>query len=172
MSLERIWAPWRLAYILSNKDQPRPVADSGCFLCRYAAHPEADAEQHVIVRGRATLTVLNRFPYNNGHLLVAPVAHKANLTDLDDAELLECQQDLQRMVRLLDRVLTPQGYNIGLNLGQIAGAGLPGHLHWHLVPRWSGDTNFMPVLANINVVPQSLEALYDLLVAELGDPQP
>jgi ATP adenylyltransferase len=167
VSLDKIWAPWRLAYIVSNKDQPKPEkTEDGCFLCRYAAHPERDAEHHVVTRGKATLTVLNRFPYNNGHLLVAPIAHKANLTDLDDAELLELQHDLQRMIRLLDKMLTPQGYNIGLNLGQIAGAGLPGHLHWHVVPRWSGDTNFMPVLANINVVPQSLEALHELLVTE------
>src|SRR6185437_16066010 len=106
--------------------------------------------------------VLNRFPYNNGHLLVAPLDHKANLSDLNDEELLSCQRSLRDMTVLMSRVLSAEGYNIGLNLGRVAGAGLPGHLHWHLVPRWTGDTNFMPVLADVHVVPQSLTALYEL----------
>lgn len=99
--------------------------------------------------------------------MVAPLAHKATLGELDDEELLDSMQTLQQMVRLLDKVLQPQGYNVGLNLGRVAGAGLPGHLHWHVVPRWEGDTNFMPVMASVNVIPQSLEALYDQLVAYL-----
>ena len=93
----------------------------------------------------------------------------AVIGDLDDRELLECQQALARMIALVDRVMSPAGYNIGLNLGRAAGAGLPGHVHWHLVPRWNGDTNFMPVLANVNVVPQALEALYGLLVPAAGE---
>lgn len=159
-----LWAPWRLSYIVSPKDPPEKK--EGCFLCRYVGQPECDAPNLVVRRGKHTLTVLNRFPYNNGHLLVAPLAHKASLTDLDDEELLECQQALARMIELLGRRMGAEGFNAGLNLGKIAGAGLPGHLHWHLVPRWSGDTNFMPVLANINVIPQSLDALYELLTSE------
>jgi len=158
---ETLWAPWRLSYIVTTKDQPKP---DGCFLCRYAASAQVDAENLVVARGRRTLTVLNRFPYNNGHLLVAPLAHKANLSELDDEELLECQQALQRMTEVIGRTMGAEGFNVGLNLGKIAGAGLPGHLHWHLVPRWNGDTNFMPVLANVNVIPQSLTALYELLI--------
>jgi len=168
VSHEQIWAPWRLTYITgANKnksaDQPPPVKPP-CFLCEYAAHPELDREQLIIGRGAHTLTVLNRYPYNNGHILVAPLKHLPLLTDLGDAELLECMRELQRTTRLLDRTLKPQGYNVGLNLGQIAGAGLPGHLHWHLVPRWSGATNFMPILAGANVIPQSLEALHAWLL--------
>lgn len=159
MTHEQLWAPWRLSYIVTTKDdQPE-----GCFLCRFAAEPEADAKNLVVFRGKRTLTVLNRYPYNNGHLLVAPLAHKASLEDLDDEELLEGMQALQRVTRTIRREMSAEGFNIGVNLGRIAGAGLPGHLHWHLVPRWSGDTNFMPVLANVNVIPQSLEALYELL---------
>jgi ATP adenylyltransferase len=107
--------------------------------------------------------VLNRFPYNNGHLLVAPIAHKGNLHDLTSGELLETMETVRRMVCVLDTAMKPAGYNIGLNLGHAAGAGLPGHLHWHIVPRWNGDTNFMPVLADVKVIVQSLDALYDLI---------
>jgi ATP adenylyltransferase len=159
VSHEQIWAPWRLSYIAGTKDH-KP---EGCFLCRYAAETTLDRENLVVARGRRTLTVLNRYPYNNGHLLVAPLAHKPNLEDLDDEELLEGMQALRSMTLLMRERMSAEGFNIGVNLGRIAGAGVPGHLHWHLVPRWSGDTNFMPVLANVNVIPQSLEALRDLL---------
>jgi ATP adenylyltransferase len=155
----QLWAPWRLSYIVTTKDHDL----EGCFLCRYAADPRTDRENLVVSRGKRTLTVLNRFPYNNGHLLVAPLAHKAGLDELDDEELLEGMQALQAMTALIRRRMSAEGFNLGLNIGRIAGAGLPGHLHWHLVPRWSGDTNFMPVLSNVNVIPQSLEALYELL---------
>ncbi len=161
MAHETIWAPWRLSYIVTTKDdQPE-----GCFLCRYAADPKSDAENLVIARGPRTLTVLNRYPYNNGHLLVAPLAHKANLEDLDEEELLEGMRALQDMTRLIRQRMSAEGFNIGVNLGRIAGAGVPGHLHWHLVPRWSGDTNFMPVLVDVNVIPQSLAALRELLTS-------
>lgn len=160
---ETLWAPWRLSYIVTTKEQPKP---DGCFLCRYAAHPADDATNLVAVRGKRTLVVLNRFPYNNGHLLVAPFAHKAHLGELDDDELLECQKAITRMIDIITRTMSADGFNVGLNLGKVAGAGLPGHLHWHVVPRWNGDTNFMPVLTDVNVIPQSLSALHELLVSE------
>lgn len=159
-----LWAPWRLAYIAGTKE---PDAADGCFLCRYAAQPQNDAQNLVVIRGPRTLTVLNRFPYNNGHLLVAPLAHKARLDELDGAESAECQQFLASLIERISRRMSAEGFNVGLNLGKVAGAGVPGHLHWHLVPRWSGDTNFMPVLTNANVIPQSLQALYDLLTDDL-----
>lgn len=159
MSHETLWAPWRLAYIQSP-DKPQP---EGCFLCRFGPTPDQDVENLVLHRGERAFVVLNRYPYNNGHLLVAPYAHKASLVDLDDAELLECAQLLRMMVDRLSRAMSPDGFNIGLNLGRVAGAGLPGHLHWHIVPRWNGDTNFMPVLADVHVIPQALDALYELL---------
>jgi ATP adenylyltransferase len=112
--------------------------------------------------------MLNRFPYNNGHLLVAPKAHHGRLQDLDAETLLVTMQTVQRMVAALDELMHPDGYNIGLNLGSVAGAGLPGHLHWHIVPRWHGDTNFMPVLGDTKVISQSLDGLYDLLVGHLS----
>jgi ATP adenylyltransferase len=111
--------------------------------------------------------VLNRFPYNNGHLMVAPRAHKGTLAELEPGEMLEIMETVRHMVALLDESITPNGHNIGLNLGHAAGAGLPGHLHWHIVPRWVGDTNFMPVLAETKVISQSLDALYGLLRSRL-----
>ena len=163
MSHERLWAPWRLAYVAGAKDS-EPTAE-GCFLCRYREEAR-DADNFVVSHGEHTITVLNRFPYNNGHVLVAPLAHKGTLDELDDGELLECQHELRRLTGVYARLLQPHGFNIGLNLGRAAGAGLPGHLHWHLVPRWNGDTNFMSVIDDVRVISQSLEALYAMLKSD------
>ena len=162
MTHDQLWAPWRLAYIVTAKENEA----GGCFLCRYRDE-SADAENFVVARSERSIVVLNRFPYNNGHLLVAPLAHKASLQDLDDEELLDGMRLVRQMTALLGRILSAEGFNVGLNLGKIAGAGLPGHLHWHIVPRWSGDTNFMPVLGDVNVIPQSLDRLYRLLREQL-----
>lgn len=168
MSHETLWAPWRLNYIVNavDKDATEKPQD-GCFLCRYRDLAN-DAENYVVDRSEHSLIVLNRFPYNNGHLLIAPREHKATLDDLSDFELLDLQQQLRRMVKLLGLVMGAEGFNIGLNLGRVAGAGLPGHLHWHIVPRWNGDVNFMPIIADAKVIPQSLDALYQLLRADLS----
>jgi ATP adenylyltransferase len=160
--MDQLWAPWRLAYVANTK----PPAGDECFLCRGLAE-DNDRENLIVRRNPRSAVVLNRFPYNNGHLLVAPNAHKGRLDELDADEVLEMQQALTRLVGVLDRVMKPDGYNIGLNLGRVAGAGLPGHLHWHVVPRWNGDTNFMPVLADVKVIAQSLDSLYDLLKGRL-----
>lgn len=120
------------------------------------------------MRGEYSIVVLNRFPYNNGHLLIAPREHKADLRDLNDDELLETNHLLQKMLGLLEKTISPDGFNVGLNLGRVAGAGLPGHLHWHIVPRWNGDTNFMPILGEAKVIPQALDALLDLLSKEMS----
>ncbi len=162
MENQQLWAPWRLGYI---KDA-RKERDTGCFLCRYRDETR-DAENLVVARMQHSMVVMNRFPYNNGHLLVAPLAHKADFDALDDDELCDVTRAVKRMTSVLQSVLHADGFNVGINLGKEAGAGVPGHLHWHIVPRWSGDTNFMPVLAGIKVIPQSLEALYGLLRQEL-----
>jgi ATP adenylyltransferase len=175
VSNEQLWAPWRLGYIVGDKSVVEPCdpakllagADPTCFLCQ--AVPEGDDRQRLIVeRGEHTTTLLNRYPYNNGHLLLAPRRHVARLDDLGDDAQRELSQSLARLVNLLEKVMQPQGFNIGLNLGRAAGAGVPGHLHWHIVPRWIGDTNFMPVMAAVNTIPQALEALWELLTAELA----
>jgi len=173
-ALERLWAPWRLSYVAGERTET-PLAptrwlegaEHDCFLCRaaaeYADQSAADRVNLVAWRGRKSLVVLNRFPYSNGHLLVSPLRHVATLVDLEPAENLEMMTMLGRLTNVLSDILNAQGFNIGLNLGDVAGAGVPGHLHWHLVPRWAGDHNFMPTLAQTRVIPQSLEALWELL---------
>jgi ATP adenylyltransferase len=165
--MDQLWAPWRLAYIANP---PQPTEEPVCFLCRGLADRD-DRTHHIVLRTARSAVVLNRFPYNNGHLLVAPLAHKGTLAELNSGELLDLQETLRCMIGVLDKAMTPDGYNVGLNLGRVAGAGLPGHLHWHVVPRWHGDTNFMPVLADVKVIPQSLDALYDLLTDQLNKSQ-
>ncbi len=161
--MDRLWAPWRLSYVASAK--PANERDA-CFICSGLAQ-DKDREHLIAWRGPKSVVVLNRFPYNNGHLLVAPRAHKASLHELDADETLEMQQMLARLATILGDMMKPDGFNIGLNLGKAAGAGLPGHLHWHIVPRWQGDTNFMPVVADTRVIVQSLESFYTLLTERI-----
>ncbi len=168
---DNLWAPWRMEYIESldaSGKQPE------CFLCHYRDMPD-DAAQHVIFRGSSSLVLMNRFPYTNGHLLIAPLAHKADLLDLSKDEASDLWERTRDAKVVLDHVLGAHGYNIGINLGRCAGAGLPGHVHVHIVPRWNGDTNFMAVLGDVRVIPQSLDKLYARLVAswsELGRSAP
>jgi ATP adenylyltransferase len=143
------------------------LTGDGCFLCR-AWQSEEDKANLVLWRGEKTFVIFNRFPYSNGHLMAATTEHGVMLPDLGDAVLLELMQATARMQEALQAVVHPQGFNIGLNVGRIAGAGVEDHLHLHIVPRWSGDTNFMPVLGEVKVIPQALEELYDALKAELG----
>jgi ATP adenylyltransferase len=161
--MENLWAPWRLSYVTA----PPPIsAAEPCFICAGLAGNE-DRQNLIVLRTPLAVALLNRYPYSNGHLLVAPRAHKGQLADLDTEEVLDTLETVRRLQASLDRLIHPDGYNIGLNLGKVAGAGLPGHLHWHLVPRWSGDTNFMPVVADTKVIPQALDSLYDLLKEDL-----
>lgn len=162
--MDRLWAPWRLSYVTADKP-PDASTEPPCFICRGLA-ADADRENLVALRTPTSVVVLNRFPYNNGHLLVAPRAHKARPEELTAEEVQGLHEALCRCTQALDELMQPHGYNVGLNLGKAAGAGLPGHLHWHVVPRWNGDTNFMPVLSETRVIVQSLEALYDLLAAK------
>lgn len=178
MSNEQIWAPWRLEYIQGDKETSRvrdpkdllPGADPDCFLCQ-AAFEGDDSHRKIVSRGVHTVTLLNRYPYNNGHVLIAPRRHLARLDKLGDDVQMEIFQSINRMVGALEKVLHPQGFNVGLNLGHAAGAGVPGHLHWHIVPRWVGDTNFMPTIAGVHTIPQSLEALWNLLMEALKNPE-
>ena len=168
--MDNLWAPWRQTYIETPKDKPSG-GDEECFICRGSAGAD-DRASYVLHRTALSVVVLNRFPYNNGHLLVCPTAHKGQLEELADDELLDLQLLLRRLTGIIRRRMNADGFNIGLNLGRVAGAGVPGHLHWHLVPRWFGDTNFMPVVGDTKVISQSLEALYDLLREELSKDSP
>ena len=179
---EQLWAPWRLAYIKQDPATAAaaditydylPGAEANCFICQDVAARRADGsypdrENLVASRSDLSLVILNRFPYNNGHLLVAPLAHKGRLDELTPHEAADLQSVITDFVSRLERLMNAQGFNIGLNLGKAAGAGLPGHLHWHIVPRWEGDTNFMGVLAGVEVIPQSLDALWQLLQETAG----
>ncbi len=163
--MDQLWAPWRLSYVAAPKDKSSEVGEE-CFICRAVAGSD-DRASLTVHRTDLSIVVLNRFPYNNGHLLVCPRGHHARPDDLSPEELLDLQLVLRNMMAILERRMKPDGFNVGLNLGRSAGAGLPGHMHWHLVPRWSGDTNFMPVLTDTRVIVQSLDALYDLIRDEL-----
>jgi ATP adenylyltransferase len=182
MTFDRLWAPWRLEYVSGGESdagpQPepaewRPGADRECFLCRAAANYEnvAEVDRRLLVakRGPHAQIVLNRYPYNNGHVLVAPCRHVGELSDVTQDEHIASMEQLARLTRIYRDLLHAEGFNVGLNLGRVAGAGLPGHLHWHLVPRWNGDNNFMGVLAGTRVIPQSLDALWELLRAALNE---
>lgn len=159
-----LWAPWRLEYIHSLSEP-----EGGCFLCRYREEEARDRANLVLWRSGRTLTVLNRFPYTGGHSMVAPLAHLGDLSDLDDAALLETMSGVRDVQRVLAKAVGAEGFNIGINVGRCAGAGLPGHLHVHVVPRWGGDTNFMSVLGDVRVIPQSLDALYDAMRQAAAD---
>lgn len=184
VGLDRLWAPWRLSYIQGDAsgEAPQlapvnflPFAQADCFLCQAAGIPHADdtaaenRQRLVVERQKHTLTILNRYPYNNGHLLVAPRQHKANLEELTDEEQLEILHTIRRMTQLLTKLMEPAGFNIGLNLGRVAGAGVPGHLHWHVVPRWNGDSNFMSVTGDARVISQSLDELWLMLTSAMQD---
>jgi ATP adenylyltransferase len=161
--LDRIWAPWRAQYI---RESSQEEGNSSCFICQGLTGVD-DRGNLLAWRRPHSVVVLNRFPYNNGHLLVAPRVHQGRIDELSGPDLLEPIETVRRMVGILDRMLRPHGYNVGLNMGKAAGAGLPGHLHWHVVPRWDGDTNFMPVLGQTKVLVESLHAFYDRLVEEI-----
>jgi len=159
---QRIWAPWRLAYV---KDAAKD-SDDACIFCAKPA--EDDDEANLIVhRGDLCFVILNLFPYTNGHMMIAPYEHVAALEDVSADALAEMMALAQRGIRALDDVYAPHGYNVGFNQGRVAGAGVEHHIHLHVVPRWGGDTNFMPVLGDTRVLPQSLEDSYAALRGKL-----
>ena len=156
-----LWAPWRIEYIREEKE-------GGCFLCRMLSE-EKDRANLILLRGETCVVLMNRFPYNSGHLMVAPIRHIAGIEDLTDEESLEMNRLTARAIDALRKVMKPEGFNLGTNLGKAAGAGLKDHLHRHIVPRWIGDTNFMAVIGDRHVVPEALTATYDLLKKEFKD---
>jgi ATP adenylyltransferase len=160
--MEQLWAPWRMQYI------KRADEFEGCIFCAFPAE-ENDEERLILLRGERAFLILNAFPYSNGHLMITPFRHTADLNDLDAAELLEMMTLTRRAVNLLKAAFNPEGFNIGVNMGRVAGAGIADHVHIHVVPRWSGDTNFMPVLGDVRVIPESLNAVYRRLREKLAE---
>lgn len=157
MESKNLWAPWRIPYIqgLDNKNE--------CFICHDLKNKKDDDENLILWRTKNCIVILNRFPYNNGHLLIAPTRHISDLDQTSDEEMLELIKLIRETQKVLSLVIKPHGFNVGMNFGRCAGAGLPGHLHIHIVPRWDGDTNFINVCSNTNVISQSLSELLEQL---------
>lgn len=151
-SIELLWAPWRAPYI------ERIKKDKGCIFC--AAKKNPSLKNYCFIKTRYSMGILNLYPYNNGHVMVAPLAHVRSLTALSDAQLLDLFRLAARVKRILSKLLRPHGFNIGINIGKSAGAGFAGHMHVHIVPRWKGDANFMPVIYGARVLSRSLDQLY------------
>jgi ATP adenylyltransferase len=150
--MKTMWAPWRIEYILGNKE-------AGCVFCNAIGA----RNELTLFKGRTSMVVMNKFPYINGHLLVAPLRHVSGLNELEKAEMGELLSTIEQSVAVLKKTLKPEGFNVGLNLGKVAGAGVEEHLHFHIVPRWSGDTNALAVFAEIRVIPQHLQETFNLL---------
>lgn len=166
---EILWAPWRLAYIERPPDTAQDGGQdsgqpTGNFFLDLPAQ-DNDRENLILFRGTTAFVIMNAYPYTNGHVLVAPYRQVADLDDLTDAELLEINQLLARCVRWIRSAFHPDGFNIGVNIGRAAGAGVPQHIHWHVLPRWNGDTNFMTTVGDVRVIPQTLSETYDRLIA-------
>ena len=153
--MDTLWAPWRIEYIKQPKEP-------GCIFCTKPAEHQDD-KNFIVHRGRTAFVIMNFYPYNNGHLMVVPFRHTADIEDLTDNEKLEIMDLLSRSKQALNRTMSPHGFNIGMNLGEVAGAGVKDHLHFHIVPRWSGDTNFMPICGHTKVVSEGLAETWEKL---------
>lgn len=159
--MEKLWSPWRTEYIDSFKNKEK---EDGCIFCAAAKQEVDDTENLLIDKGKLTFTILNLYPYNNGHLMVVPYRHTSEFTSLSNEESMECIKKLQLAFKALKIVYDPEGFNVGLNLGRVSGAGIHEHIHFHLVPRWNGDTNFMPVIGEVKVISQDLLVTKDKLL--------
>ena len=155
MSFKKLWAPWRIEYIKNPKT-------SGCFFCSYPKEND-DKKRLILFRGKNAFVLMNYYPYSNGHLMVAPYVHECELSSLNDETKLEIFNLIQKSMEVLRVTLNPHGFNVGLNHGEVAGAGVKDHIHFHIVPRWSGDTNFMPVLGHTKVISEGLQETWEKL---------
>lgn len=152
--MEKIWSPWRSKYIDSFKSDEDP---SKCVFCQMKDQNQSDLDNLLVDKGLYTFTVMNLYPYNNGHLMVIPFRHTNDFKSLDNNELIEIMEKLQLAQKALSNAINPHGFNIGANIGRVAGAGVEDHIHFHIVPRWNGDSNFMPVIGDVKVISQDLK---------------
>jgi ATP adenylyltransferase len=160
--MQRLWAPWRMAYIESD------TKDDECIFCAKAKDTAHDEENLVLYRGKRCFVIMNLYPYNNGHLMIAPYVHEPTIEELNGVTLTEIMRTAQKSLAALRAAMHPDGYNMGINQGRVAGAGIADHVHYHVVPRWNGDTNFMPVLADVKVMPDFLQNTYRQLQPYFG----
>ena len=158
--MEKLWAPWRMEYILDSKE-----SGDECIFCDLPDQKN-DEQNFIVFRSKLSFVMLNKFPYNNGHIMVIPYKHESDFTALDQDILADMQQLIQKSLIALKNCMEPHGYNVGLNLGRTAGAGIDAHLHYHIVPRWSGDTNFMPIISDTKVISESLDKSWQKLIRE------
>lgn len=165
--MKRIWSPWRSRYIATFTSSPRTTKGKKMSLFTRALREKNDNRNLIVWRGKLCFIIMNRYPYNSGHLLIVPNRQAARLQDLTAEEMAEIMNATQNAIRALDRVMKPQGYNFGANLGRASGAGIDEHVHFHLVPRWSGDTNFMPVLSDVKVISEEIRDTLKKLKKEL-----
>ncbi|MCX7835095.1 MAG: HIT domain-containing protein [bacterium] len=156
--MKQLWAPWRMAYIRSAHEENAP-----CLFCKIQ-NEKSDKVNLILARGKFSFVMMNKFPYTNGHLMVVPFQHTADLSKITNDELLEINHFIRLSCQILTEFCHPQGFNIGMNLGMVAGAGITEHLHQHIVPRWLGDTNFMPILTDTRIISESIETTYEELV--------
>jgi len=158
MSEEILWAPWRMEYILGEKEEE----------CIFCSKPKADEDRRnlILLRGEHNFVIMNKYPYNNGHVMVVPYRHTADFNGLHEKESLEMMNVISQCIEVIKRAIHPEGFNIGMNLGKIAGAGIDEHIHFHIVPRWAADTNFMPVLGHTKVISEGLWETWDKFKAE------
>ncbi|HWP46968.1 MAG TPA: HIT domain-containing protein [Candidatus Limnocylindrales bacterium] len=154
--METLWAPWRIEYILSDKKK-------GCLFCTALAEKE-DEVHYVLYRGKHSFIMMNLYPYNNGHLMIIPYRHVPYLADLTQEEILDVFSEVQRCETILRKAFHPEGFNMGINIGAVAGAGVKDHIHVHIVPRWGGDTNYMTVIAEVRVIPEHIKSTYRTLL--------
>lgn len=153
--MDKLWAPWRSKFVYDRKRRR-------CIFCiSKKSGKKADREKHIIERSSHCFSMLNKYPYNNGHIMIVPFRHVSSFEYLTDKEIISIMHLLNRTKKILDDILKPHGYNVGMNIGRTAGAGFKGHIHVHIVPRWDGDTNFMPVLNRTKVISESLDMLYE-----------
>ncbi len=157
-----LWAPWRMTYIAGDREQ-------GCLLCS-KLRGRNDRGNLILYRSSQSFIILNRYPYSSGHLMVAPNRHVASLDELNEGEMVGLMALLKQSALILKRALKPDGFNVGMNIGRVAGAGIEDHIHFHIVPRWNGDTNFMPVLFETKVMPEYLEKTYEKLISFVEGP--
>jgi ATP adenylyltransferase len=160
--MNQLWAPWRMEYILDAKNE-----SEGCIFCDLSQQND-DQKNLIVYRSEKSFVMLNKFPYNNGHVMVIPYQHLAEYTELTDEILLDMQRVIKKTITAIQKSMEPHGMNIGLNLGRTAGAGIDDHIHYHIVPRWNGDTNFMPVISGTKVVSEALEKTWQKLTEEFS----
>jgi ATP adenylyltransferase len=164
--MDKLWSPWRSKYIESFK--PGSDKEEGCLFCRIAEENK-DKENYLVYRGRESYIVMNLYPYNSGHLMIVPYQHASSLSEFDEATRLDCMNMINLGCDILGKAVYPHGFNIGANIGRVSGAGIDEHVHFHIVPRWNGDTNFMPVLNEVKIISDFMDATYEKLKKALKE---